>query len=177
MNTPSRTVFVVALLVPLLVTLLAPSIASAQVPAQLPDAIAAPAETVVATAHAEGAQVYDCKADAGGHLVWRFREPIATLLIDGKTVGRHYAGPTWEMADGSAVIGKQAARTPGATPADIPWLKLEAASKRGNGRLSDVTTIQRINTRGGVAEGPCNPAGAFLAVPYSADYVFLKKAG
>ena len=62
--------------------------------AQVPDAIAAPGETVVATLHAEGAQVYECKADAGGKLAWQFREPIATLLLDGKTVGRHYAGPT-----------------------------------------------------------------------------------
>lgn len=173
MNTSSLTAFVVAVLVPFL----APSIARAQVSGQVPDAIAAPGETPVATAHAEGAQIYDCKPDAGGHLIWQFREPIATLIIDGKTVGRHYAGPNWEMADGSGVVGRQAARAPGATPGDIPWLKLEAASKRGTGRLTDVTTIQRINTRGGVAEGPCNPAGAFLAVPYSADYVFLKKGG
>jgi hypothetical protein len=58
-----------------------------------PDTIAAPGETVVATMHAEGAQVYECKADAGGRLVWQFRVPVATLLLDGKTVGRHYAGP------------------------------------------------------------------------------------
>ncbi len=128
MNTPSLAAFVVALLAPLS----AASIASAQVPQQVPDAIAAPAETLIATAHAEGAQIYDCKADAGGQLVWQFREPIATLLIDGKTVGRHYAGPTWEMLDGSAVVGKQAARAPGATPEDIPWLKLDVASSRGN---------------------------------------------
>ena len=60
--------------------------------ADLPDAIAAPGEVPVATMHAEGAQIYDCKADASGKLVWQFREPIATLLMDGKTVGRHYAG-------------------------------------------------------------------------------------
>ena len=57
--------------------------------AQVPNAIAAPGETIVATFHAEGAQVYDCKADAGGKLAWQFREPIATLLHDAATVGRH----------------------------------------------------------------------------------------
>jgi len=61
--------------------------------AQVPDTIAVPGETVVATFHAEGAQIYDCKADASGKLAWQFREPIATLLRDGATVGRHYAGP------------------------------------------------------------------------------------
>ena len=45
----------------------------------LPDAIAAPGETVVLTVHAEGAQVYECKAGADGKLAWAFREPIATL--------------------------------------------------------------------------------------------------
>jgi hypothetical protein len=76
---------------------------SAETP--LPGAIAAPGETVVLSVHAEGAQVYECKAGTDGKLSWLFREPIATLMADGKTVGRHYAGPNWESADGSAVTG------------------------------------------------------------------------
>jgi hypothetical protein len=143
--------------------------------AQVPDSIAAPGETVVARVHAEGAQVYECKADAGGRLGWQFREPIATLLLDGKTVGRHYAGPNWEHRDGSAVVGKVVARAPGATPKDIPWLKLEITERRGGGVLSGVTTVQRVNTQGGVAEGACDRAGTYLSVAYAADYVFLRK--
>lgn len=143
--------------------------------AQVPDVIAAPGETVVVTLHAEGAQVYECKADAGGKLAWQFREPIATLLLDGKTVGRHYAGPSWEHGDGSAVMGKVAARAPGASPKDIPWLKLEATERRGTGVLSGVTTVQRIRTEGGIAEGACDRAGAYLSVPYAAEYLFLRK--
>ena len=143
--------------------------------AQVPEAIAVAGETLVATIHAEGAQVYECKADTGGKLVWQFREPIATLVVDGKTVGRHYAGPNWELADGSAVVAKVAGRAPGATASDIPLLKLEVTAQRGSGRLTGVTTIQRLNTKGGVAEGPCGSAGMFLSVPYSADYTFLKK--
>jgi hypothetical protein len=143
--------------------------------AQVPDAIAAAGGTLVATVHAEGAQVYECKADASGKLVWQFREPIATLLVDGKTLGRHYAGPNWELVDGSAVSGKVAGRAPGATAKDISLLKLEVTLQRGTGRLTGVTTIQRLNTKGGVGEGPCETAGDFLSVPYSADYTFLKK--
>jgi hypothetical protein len=158
----------------LLALLIAPLPVSA---AEVPDAIAAPGETLVATIHAQGAQVYECKADAAGKLVWQFREPIATLLVDGKTVGRHYAGPNWELADGSAVVGKVAGRAPGATVQEIPLLKLDVTSQRGSGQLSGVTTIQRLNTRGGVAEGRCESAGAFLSVPYSADYTFFKKRG
>jgi len=143
--------------------------------APLPDAIAAPGESVVLSVHAEGAQVYECKAGADGKPGWAFREPIATLLLDGKTVGRHYAGPSWEHSDGSAVVGKAAASVPGATPNDIPWLKLEVISRRGSGVLSGVTTVQRINTQGGKLEGACEKAGTFRSAPYSADYVFLRK--
>ena len=141
----------------------------------LPDAIAAPSEAIVLTLHAEGAQVYECKAGADGKLAWAFREPIATLLLDGKTVGRHYAGPNWEHSDGSAVVGKAAGNAPGTTANDIPWLKLEVVSHRGSGILAGVTTVQRINTIGGKLEGACDKAGTFKSAPYSADYVFLRK--
>ena len=86
-------------------------------------------------------------------------------------------GPSWELADGSAVTGKVAGRAPGATAKDIPLLKLEVTSQRGKGQLTGATTIQRINTKGGMAEGPCENSGAYLSVLYSADYTFLAKGG
>src|SRR5262245_45266186 len=98
-----------------------PSPASAQVP----PALAAPGESAVITLHAEGAQTYECKLGNDGKLAWAFSEPIATLLLDGKTVGRHYAGPTWEHGDGSEATAKAAANAPGQRAGDIPWLKLE----------------------------------------------------
>ena len=105
--------------------------------AQVPDAIAAaPGEARMLTIHAQGAQIYECKADNSGKLVWQFREPIASLFVDGKTVGRHYAGPTWEMTDGTMVTGKVTGRAPGATAKDIPLLKLQVASQRGTGQLT-----------------------------------------
>jgi hypothetical protein len=161
--------------IPACLTLACLSLPLAAASAETPAAIAAPGQVLVATVHAEGAQVYECKADAAGKLTWQFREPIATLLLAGKTVGRHYAGPNWEMADGSAVVAKVAGRAPGATAADIPLLKLEVVSQRGSGQLSGVTTVQRLSTKGGVAEGACSTAGAFLSVPYSADYAFFRK--
>ena len=100
---------------------------------------------------------------------------VATLLLDGNTVGRHYAGPNWEHVDGSAVVGKAVANAAGKTPSDIPWLKLEVTAHRGSGLLSGVTTVQRINTQGGVHAGACDAAGALHSAPYAADYVFLKK--
>jgi hypothetical protein len=143
---------------------------------KLPDVIVAPGETPVATFHAEGAQVYECKASADGKLAWQFREPIATLFLDGKTVGRHYAGPNWEHIDGSAVVAKVTGSAPSTSAKDLDLVKLVVSANRGSGVLTGVTTVQRINTRGGKLAGACKQAGAFQSVPYAADYVFLKKS-
>ncbi|HXX02848.1 MAG TPA: DUF3455 domain-containing protein [Xanthobacteraceae bacterium] len=156
---------------------LAVALRAAGAPAETPAAIAAPGETPIVTLHAAGAQIYECKPGSDGKLAWAFREPIATLMLEGKTVGRHYAGPTWEHADGSAVTGKATGNAPGATANDIPWLKLEVVGRRGSGTFAAVTTVQRINTQGGVLRGVCEEAGALVSAPYSADYVFLRKGG
>jgi hypothetical protein len=157
------------------------SVISPNVSAQLSEAIAERDSAVIATVHAEGAQIYECRLDAGKSpsearvMRWQFREPIATLFLDGKSIGRHYAGPNWDHIDGSGVKGKVIASTPGATPDDILWLKLDVVDHRGNGILSGATVVQRINTRGGVANGLCESEGSYLSVPYSADYVFRGK--
>jgi hypothetical protein len=150
-----------------------------QAAAQMPSAIPGREATELVTLHAEGAQLYECKPDSGNKaeasaLTWQFREPVATLILDGKTVGRHYAGPNWEYFDGSAVKGKVAASAPGAAPNDIPWLKLDIVEHRNIGVLTNVTEVRRINTKGGLAQGSCERAGDFLTVPYAADYVFLR---
>jgi uncharacterized protein DUF3455 len=142
--------------------------------AELPEAIAAKGEIVVFQVHAEGAQIYECKAaQDGGQLTWQFREPIASLFHDGKTVGRHFAGPTLEIGD-SVVVAKVSGRSPGTSDKDIPWLKLVVTEPVDEGRLIDVTTVQRINTVGGVLEGGCEKSGDFHTEPYAADYVFLR---
>ena len=130
---------------------------------------------VALVVHAEGAQLYQCEPDDGGHAVWTFREPIATLIGDnGKTMGRHYAGPTWELDDGGAVKGKLLASAPGAGANDISLSKLAVADHRGAGALSGVSLILRLNTHGGALKGACVVAGELHAESYSADYVFLR---
>jgi hypothetical protein len=110
-----------------------------------------------------------------GKLGWAFREQLATLIADGKIVGRHFAGPTWELSDGSAVVGRVVASTPGATANDIAWLKLDVVSRSGSGMLANATTIQRINTVGGKLDDACDRPGDSRSMPYTADYVFLRK--
>jgi Protein of unknown function (DUF3455) len=141
----------------------------------LPPAIVAPGLKTVLAVHAVGAQIYECKADSAGKPGWQFREPIATLILDGKTVGRHFAGPSWELPDGSQVTGKVIGRADGATPDDIPWLKLEASAARG--QFAKVAIIQRIHTKGGALSGACDQIGALIAMPYASDYVFLGEGG
>jgi Protein of unknown function (DUF3455) len=150
-------------------------LSSAASAAELPATIAAAGETTVLTVHAVGQQLYDCKPGADGKLVWSFNSPQATLTVDGKVVGHHGAGPSWELDDGSSIVGKAVGNAPGAKADDIPWLKLEVVSHNGSGKLSDVTTVQRINTVGGVLKDTCDRQGAGRGMPYSADYVFLKK--
>ena len=142
--------------------------AFAQIPVVPPEFGVSDRVTIL-IAHAEGAQVYQCKAGA-----WVFREPIATLISDGKTIGRHYAGPNWELTDTSRVTGKVAANAPGATVRDIPQLKLDVIDHSGEGKLKDATIVLRIDTHGGALTGSCTEPDSYRSMPYSADYVFLR---
>jgi Protein of unknown function (DUF3455) len=153
---------------------LSASAALAQAP-QVPAALALPGATTIATFQGVGAQVYECKAGSDGKLTWVFREPIAALIDSGKTVGRHYAGPSWEDVDGSIITAKASGNAPGATSNDIPWLKLDVLTHKGRGLFSKVTNVQRLNTQGGALTGGCDKAGDFKSVAYSATYVFLRK--
>ena len=146
-----------------------------------PEAIAVRDSARIATLHADGSQVYECKEKSEDSpsqlsaLTWQFREPVATLSSNGLSIGRHYAGPNWDYYDGSGVKGKVVASAPGATATDIPWLKLDVVEHRGRGIMSNVTAVQRINTKGGFASGSCEIVGSLLVVPYSADYVFVRQ--
>jgi hypothetical protein len=121
-------------------------------------------------------QYYECKPGPDGKLAWIFNSPQATLTTNDKVAGYHAAGPSWELTDGSGITAKAVGDAPGAGANDILWLKLEVNSHKGSGQLSDVTTVQRINTVGGVLKGACDREKAGLGMPYAADYVFLRKS-
>jgi uncharacterized protein DUF3455 len=122
-----------------------------------------------------GFQIYQCAAGGSG-AAWVFQAPQADLLNEGgEVVGSHYAGPTWQALDGSTVVGRKIAAAPSPDPNAIPWLLLIAVSHDGDGRFTDVTTIQRLNTSGGKAPTTgCDPAhiGDVARVPYEAGYFF-----
>jgi len=107
-------------------------------------------------------------------LNWTFREPVAALLEEGKTVGRHFVGPTWEFVDGSRVVGEVVSKAPGATAKDISWLKLSVKDPPKSGLVAGATSVLRIDTKGGVFEGACDSEGELHSEPYAATYVFVK---
>jgi len=126
--------------------------------------------------HAKGDQVYTCKAD-GGQFAWTLKAPDAQLTdMSGKPFGKHFAGPSWEAKDGSRITGKAVANVPSPNADSIPWLLVTVVNRSGEGVLAHVTSIQRINTKGGKAPAAgCDAAhaGQENRAPYSADYVFF----
>ncbi len=125
---------------------------------------------------ATGVQIYTCSVDAAGLYSWKFKAPEATLFNPrGRRVGTHFGGPTWQLRDGSKVVGRLLARAPASEPDSVPWLLLEIADNSGHGALADAHYIQRVNTWGGNAPvDGCDATtlGEDARIDYSADYYF-----
>lgn len=124
---------------------------------------------------ATGVQMYSCEFDSAHRLGWVFQRPNATLYDDAGQVSiQHGAGPSWEAADGSRIVGKVIAQAPGANANSIPQLLLEAHST-AEGSLSGVRFVQRLDTAGGASpSAPCVSEHQAGSSPYFARYVFLK---
>lgn len=156
----------------LVITVVSFPVAAQQIPQQLQP----PAnEQLLFQVHAKGDQVYTCKGEAA-QFAWMLKAPDAQLFDkDGKPFGKHFAGPSWEANDGSRVTGKAIANAPSPDADSIPRLLVNIVSHEGTGVLSRVTSIQRLNTKGGKAPATgcdASQAGQELRVPYSADYLF-----
>lgn len=135
-------------------------------------------ETLSFAAEAKGVQIYECRArkDDASKFEWVFKAPEADLFDrQGKRIGRHYVGPTWEAIDGSKVVGEVKAREPSPDANAVPWLLLVARKHEGNGVFTRVTSIQRLETVGGKAPAQgCDQSsqGNEVRVPYTAVYYF-----
>ena len=145
----------------------------------VPGTIAAPAgQEVVLKAAAKGDQVYTCKEKDGARGVyeWTLKAPDAMLFDEtGKAIGKHYAGPTWELVDGSKVGGKVRAKVDSPDAGAIAWLLLETTSNAGNGRLGAAKSVQRVDTSGGMAPASgCDAAhvNSEARIAYAATYYF-----
>ena len=180
MSVPSKAtaVFLAVFLVVLFLAACASMQSASDVPENLKPAAN---ESLAAIAAAKGVQIYECRAskDRPGEYDWIFVAPEAELFDASgtKKIGKHYAGPHWESADGSRIVGysvKERADAP--REGSIPWLLLAAKSDGPEGSFSKVTSVQRLHTVGGTApKGGCFQAesGTQLRIGYTADYYFF----
>jgi hypothetical protein len=131
---------------------------------------------------ARGVQIYTCEAkpDDASAYVWTFKAPDAELINPrGEVVGRHFAGPTWQGLDGSAVVGAVLERADAPEPGAIPWLLLAAKEHAGSGAFATIAYIQRLDTAGGAAPADgcdADHAGDEAREPYEATYAFFYPA-
>jgi len=149
-------------------------------PQGVPATLVPPAtESLKSKVSAVGVQIYICNAKVNGSYAWTLLAPQANLFNDeGKLVGTHFIGPTWQSNDGSSVAG---AKVAGATvdASAIPWLLVKGVSHAAEeGRFSDISYVQRLSTVGGLAPTDVCDAthnlGTVVQSPYSADYFFYE---
>ncbi|QJR16158.1 DUF3455 domain-containing protein [Usitatibacter palustris] len=149
--------------------------------AAVPESLVPAGEQVVERIAARGVQVYECREQPNnGGMAWAFVAPEAALYdAKGDSAGTHYAGPHWEATDGSKIVGAVKAKADAPVKGAIPWLLLTTRSVGSEGRYAGVTSVQRVNTVGGVAPAKTCDAtnkGAVEKVAYTADYVLLAKS-
>jgi hypothetical protein len=161
----------------------AAAVLAAEAPPQAPEALQVPPGHVLKLAvKAEGFQIYECGADKNNPaaFAWNLTGPQADLFdAQGKKIGKHYAGPTWESLDGSKVVGKVKASDKGPDANAVAWLLLDAKSTGGSGVLSSITHVQRLATVGGKAPADgctAQTKDAVTSMPYSANYYFYEAA-
>ena len=136
-------------------------------------------ESLAMIVPAKGVQIYECRArkDQAGGYEWAFVAPEADLFDPhGNRIGRHYAGPHWEATDGSKILGTLKERVDAPAADAIPWLLLGTKSVGPAGSFSKVTSIQRVNTVGGIVpKTECSQAtvGTPARINYTADYYFF----
>lgn len=148
----------------------------------LPMALQVPADHMVAMETVGVGQItYECrtKKDMPSQYEWAFVGPDAKLQTrGGQVIGRYWGPPaTWENNDGSKVTATQVAVAP-AGSGNLPLQLVKAEPATGTGAMQNVSYIQRVATRGGVAPSmACSAAnmGQKQVVPYQADYIFWKQ--
>ncbi len=145
----------------------------------VPVSLSVPSDQVMtAEAIATGVQIYTCSTNAAGKFEWVFKAPEADLYDrNGRRIGKHYAGPTFESNDGSKVVAELKQRDNAPDSNAIPWLLLSAKANDGQGVFAGVKSIQRVNTAAGKAPNhDCSQEqlGKVARMDYRATYYFYQ---
>ena len=99
--------------------------------------------------------------------------------MNGASAGHHFAGPTWQANDGSAIVGAVISSSPSPQAGSVAWLILGAKSHSGTGRFADISYVVRSLTEGGAAPAmgcDAGHAGGETRVGYQATYLFFPAA-
>ena len=134
--------------------------------------------TLVLETRAEGQITYECskEKDPLTAYKWTMAGPKAELSSRGGEKIGDYSGPParWAHKDGSFVTGSQVAVSPNGSK-NIPLQLVKADVAGGQGALTGVSYVQRVNTQGGVAPAKKCSAdndGEKAEVSYKAEYRF-----
>lgn len=136
--------------------------------------------TMVLELFAEGTIEYECKRETEPLTTykWLATGPDAVLKDEkGNKLGE-YSGPPakWSFSDGSFVTGSQVSVSSNGEK-NIPLQLVKADTSGGQGLLTTVSYVQRVNTKGGVAPSKkcsADNEGDKADVDYKAEYRFWK---
>jgi uncharacterized protein DUF3455 len=127
-----------------------------------------------------GDSIFECRPllTEANAFQWVFVAPAATLYEGTRSVGRLATANTWESSsDRSSVSGLVRASQAGGVD-NLPWTLMRAHPAGDSGLFAGVTSIQRVNTTGGIAPATgcdASRAGAEARVAFSAEYYFYRR--
>ena len=137
----------------------------------------APNEEPAFVLSAEGTHVFECRPAAGGY-AWTFVAPDLTLYEGGRSAATQTIPDQWDATSDRSSVSATVRSTQAAGPNSLPWALLRATPGAETGLFAGVTSIQRVNTSGGVAPATgCgeSTAGSEARVPLTADYYFYRR--
>ena len=126
-------------------------------------------DTLLHHSKAKGFQIYFA-AKNGDKWEWQVKPDAELFNEKGEKEGKHYAGPAWELSDGSKIVGEKIQEAPNGGACALLLLKVK--SSEGKGALSHVKYVQRLNTTGGAKPAEAPAEGKEVKVEYTADYYF-----
>ncbi|WP_337690237.1 DUF3455 domain-containing protein [Mycetohabitans sp. B46] len=140
---------------------------------------AKPVELLQEVFRVHGNETYVCQRN-GNQLSWHATGTLATLV----DASRHSAGVIspggyFIATDGSYVVTRLLAQEI-ISASTLPWQRLTAVHSSAEpgeaGRFTNITSIQRVQTSGGLPPDPvCTVERTALYVPYSATYLFYRR--
>jgi hypothetical protein len=163
--------------------LVLPAAAAVAEPAGISPALrAGPGEAPALMLPGSGVQIYTCTPSAlqPDAYAWSPTAPDATLYDGGHSIARLATADHWESLDDRSSVSGILVRMQSGGAGNLPWTLMRAYPVGENGMFAGVTSVQRVNTRGGVAPtAGCDEThvGTEARVDFTADYYFYKRAG